>query len=435
MPSFDERLKAYNQQGMFGKWQLDGATLEDALLGTGSYGRVYKICRVVRDSHGGKTTHENALKVVSIDAETCDKEHKYAPGSPELEKLLRGHLSKAEREIDILRKLVGEANIAYFEDSRIIPRNDTREKSWDVLIIMERLVPLRNYLRTCGVEPGTLHYLRLIIHIWEDMIAALRVCEKNRLIHRDIKPGNVFYNPSTDCFKLGDFGEVSIGNVQKNAVERGTELYISPEIMHRAGADNRADMYSLAVMIYELFNDGARPFERELRKSREFAQATDKAIEKKACQERLNGRAVQPIRGIPTDVNAVLLRCLQCAPEKRYANCSELRDAVSELRVRYNRAGRRWLRSRKLPIAVGGDGGGRAWLERVFPLPPLAAGRAARRGGNGRAHTDADAHTDAHTDADTNAHADSDTNAHSRSQGLRHGNTRSGRAAAPADGA
>ena len=52
MPSFDERLKAYNQQGMFGKWQLDGATLEDALLGTGSYGRVYKICRVVRDSHG-----------------------------------------------------------------------------------------------------------------------------------------------------------------------------------------------------------------------------------------------------------------------------------------------------------------------------------------------------------------------------------------------
>ena len=86
MPSFDERLKAYNQQGMFGKWQLDGATLEDALLGTGSYGRVYKICRVVRDSHGGKTTHENALKVVSIDAETCDKEHKYAPGSPELEK-------------------------------------------------------------------------------------------------------------------------------------------------------------------------------------------------------------------------------------------------------------------------------------------------------------------------------------------------------------
>ena len=62
----------------------------------------------------------------------------------------------------------------------------------------------------------------------------------------------------------------------------------------------------------------------------------------------------------------------------------------------------------QIPHRRGGDGGGRAWPERVFPLPPLAAGRAARRGGNGRAHTDADAHTDPNAYTDPHAHAVAD---------------------------
>ena len=349
MRSFEERLKEYDKQGILGKWHLDGATLEEAYLGRGSFGRVYKIYCEERDSRGGRERYYNALKFLAIDAANSQD-----PNDPDLQKKLNRRLAKADHEIKIMKQLEGESNIAYFQSSQIIERKDTYEKSWDVLICMERLTLLKDYLRESNLVPGSYAYLKKVLYIWEELATALRVCEKNGIIHRDIKPGNVFYSSNTDHFKLSDFGEAARGKVRPGDPMRGTKAYISPEIYKAAGADNRADIYSLAVMIYELLNNGYRPFEQELRQERGSSIGTESAFEDKANSMRLEQqKPIPPIKGIAADINAVLLKCLQADPEKRFENCTELRDAVSVLRLKYSKVTSIQHNRRFLPALAG----------------------------------------------------------------------------------
>lgn len=347
MRSFEERLREYDRQGILGKWHLDGDTLEDAFLGCGSFGRVYKIYCEERDSRGGRERYQNALKIMAIDAENCECD----PDAPNLQRKLDRRLAKADHEIKIMKRLEGESNIAYFQSSQIIERTDTREKSWDVLICMERLIVLKDYLRANELVPGSAAFLRKILYIWEELVSALRVCEKNAIVHRDVKPGNVFYSPNTDHFKLSDFGEAVRGNVRPGEPMRGTKAYISPEIYNAAGADGRADAYSLAIMIYELLNGGFRPFEQE---ARIHSTGMEREIEERAYEMRLKQkRPIPPLKGAPSDVNAVLLKCLQYDPDKRFENCTQLKDAVSALRMKYDRMPAARGRTRLLPMALG----------------------------------------------------------------------------------
>lgn len=359
MLSIEERLKAYDRQGILGKWHLEG-TLEEAFLGRGSYGRVYKIYYEGRNSRGFKYTYENALKILAIDVENCLPEanaQNLQNGQPKLnaqnlQNQLDGYLKKAENEIKIMEKLRGESNIVFALGSQIIERRDTRERSWDVLICMERLILLKDYLRGSGLVPGTMPYLQKVLYIWEELAAALCVCEKNAIVHRDVKPANVFYSPSTNHFKLSDFGEVVYGEVKKKASRHGTKFYMAPEIYNAAGADGRADAFSLAVSIYELLNNGNRPYEREAR--RQFPGATDKEIEEQVVQLRIvQKRPIPPVKGVPADVNSVLLKCLQYDPEKRFENSWQLKDEITKLRIKYKNASTMHGRSRLLLLALG----------------------------------------------------------------------------------
>ena len=88
----------------------------------------------------------------------------------------------------------------------------------------------------------------------------------------------------------------------------------------------------------ELLNNGYRPFEQELRQERGSSIGTESAFEDKANSMRLEQqKPIPPIKGIAADINAVLLKCLQADPEKRFENCTELRDAVSVLRLKYSK--------------------------------------------------------------------------------------------------
>ena len=102
-----------------GKWHLDGATLEEAYLGRGSFGRVYKIYCEERDSRGGRERYYNALKFLAIDAANSQD-----PNDPDLQKKLNRRLAKADHEIKIMKQLEGESNIAYFQSSQIIERKE-----------------------------------------------------------------------------------------------------------------------------------------------------------------------------------------------------------------------------------------------------------------------------------------------------------------------
>ena len=97
-----------------------------------------------------------------------------------------------------------------------------------------------------------------------DVSAALEYASKRGIVHRDLKPGNVFVTVAGSS-KLGDFGLVKMVQGQANFQTQagtilGTPAYMSPEQAEgKSDIDQRTDVYSLAVMSYELLT-GRLPF-------------------------------------------------------------------------------------------------------------------------------------------------------------------------------
>lgn len=102
------------------------------------------------------------------------------------------------------------------------------------------------------------------LRVISEVSAGLDYASKQGILHRDLKPGNVFVTTTGVC-KLGDFGLVKMMGGQGNFVTQvgtilGTPSYMSPEqAAGKAEIDQRADVYSLAVMSYELLV-GRLPF-------------------------------------------------------------------------------------------------------------------------------------------------------------------------------
>jgi len=317
----NERLISYNKRMFFGQWRLNGATPDDALLGKGSFGQVYSVFREEKDSSGRLIRYSAAIKVIPI-----DEVHLKIPRDKTKEQrqqMLRHELRYVQKEIELMRRLEGESNIAYFQNSQIIRRTDTELECWDVLICMEKLIVLGQHLRQTAQVPGTHGYLMQTLFIWKELCAALSVCEKSAILHADIKPENVFYAPGPGHYKLSDFGASIDGKTFRPGIRYGTSDYMSPEMYYKKGGDSRTDMYSLAIMIYELFNDNQLPFQI--------------GIEREAAwRMRLESlRPIPPLKKLPDDVNSVLLRCLEIDPARRYERCSDVADIVTGLYLKY----------------------------------------------------------------------------------------------------
>lgn len=322
----NERLQKYSDELFFGKWKLDGATPDEALLGKGKFGRVYAVYCEEMDRTGHLARYSSAIKLIAIDEQNLS----LSPNASREKRQarLKEELDISLREIEIMKKLEGESNIAYFQNSQIVPRTDTELQSWDVLICMEKLIPLHKHLRDENLYPGSYPFLMKVLYLWKEIAMALRVCEKNTILHMDVKPENVFYAPGPDHFKLSDFGISISATTFPSGKRYGTYAYMAPEMYHRQGGDSRMDIYSLAVMIYELFNGGRLPFQ----------QGVGMEERKRACDVRLEERKqIPPLKGVPADVNETLLRCLDVDPRRRFAHCGDLADASTELYLKYKK--------------------------------------------------------------------------------------------------
>jgi serine/threonine-protein kinase len=122
-------------------------------------------------------------------------------------------------------------------------------------------VTLRDLQEECG---GTLEE-QLTIYIVREVARALTHAEAHRLVHRDIKPGNVMISRS-GVVKLCDLGlakrmDVKEGGEKEKGVIMGSPYYISPEqIEGRDDLDARADIYSLGATLFHVIA-GKPPFE------------------------------------------------------------------------------------------------------------------------------------------------------------------------------
>jgi serine/threonine protein kinase len=265
----------------------------DRLLGRGGMGSVYEARQVSLD----RTV---AVKVLDTDR---------APTEP----LAEGFLEKFQHEARALAKLNDPRIVTILQAGR------TDGKCWYAMELVEGETVDQRISDKGALES------REAARVAAEVARALSAALAQGIIHRDVKPANIFLTPDGRV-KLGDFGLARSGGfkptrfTEMNAVA-GTPEYASPEQAANGTCDHRSDQYSLGAVLFEMVTErppfgGANALETFFKH----------AHEPPPLPTRLNPE-------IPPALEAVILRCLEKDPARRYPNYDELIRDLEALRV------------------------------------------------------------------------------------------------------
>jgi len=156
--------------------------------------------------------------------------------------------------------------------------------------------------------------------------------EHIQVIHRDLKPDNIFLVPTDlgEWVKILDFGVAKIRSESSEQTSLtntfiGTFRYAAPEqIQNKQNLDARADIYSLGIILYEMFS-AADPFGFSI-KGNNISEAS--WVLAHAYEPPTPLREQPGCEYLSNDVEAVVLKCLQKNPKNRFASVSELNQAL-----------------------------------------------------------------------------------------------------------
>lgn len=289
----------------------------EELIGKGSYGNVYKI---KREEMG--TVSYAALKIIEIPQEQSEVRELMNSGMDHQSvKFYYQDLVKSiQNEIAVMETLKTGNNIVSIEDYSIREKKDSI--GWKVYIRMELLTNLNTYLSECGgdLDPAE------VVKIGMDICTALECCEKSQIIHRDIKPDNIFRNPYGD-YKLGDFGIARQMEMTKSMCsQKGTSLYMAPEVYKGQHYDKTVDMYSLGIMLYKLLNHGRFPFMPPVP---ELIHAGDA---EEAMRKRIEGEPLSSPAMASERLAVIIKKACAYDPKQRYQSASELKHDLEKVK-------------------------------------------------------------------------------------------------------
>lgn len=238
-------------------------------------------------------------------------------GSPAALKILREGiadsaemLARFSREIDVVRAIRHPAMVEIYDVGRL-----PDGRPWFAMELLEG--------RDLSAVLGERRRLTAgeCVRIIEPVCAALAAAHAIGVVHRDVKASNVFVTV-TQQVKLLDFGIAKLlapaprAERLTTAGERlGTIHAMAPEQIAGGAIDARTDVYALGVLLYQMLA-GVPPFLAE--------DAFD--LERM----HLSVPAAPPSRyaAIPPQLDAIVLRCLEKAPERRFSGVSELVSAL-----------------------------------------------------------------------------------------------------------
>ncbi len=284
-------------------------TLEQ--IGSGGFSKVYKIRKLDDDED-----FYSALKVVSI-PQSKDEYMQYKGEGYDDEgitSILKGMTDRVISEFKLMRKFRGNSNIVSYEDHMLIPKKDM--PGWDILIRMELCTPLPQYYNQNPLSAEE------TVKLGADICNALILCEKENIVHRDIKPHNIFVGRYGD-YKLGDFGIARVMDHATRATRVGTPTYIAPEVYNGAPSDNRGDIYCLGMVLYWLLNERRLPF-IPLPPATPTPEETEMAN-----MRRLRGEPLPPPKNGSPAIKAAVMKAIAFNPADRFATAAEFKAALT----------------------------------------------------------------------------------------------------------
>jgi serine/threonine-protein kinase len=173
--------------------------------------------------------------------------------------------------------------------------------------------------------------VRRTLHIIKQVAASLTEAHSKNIVHRDLKPDNVFLvevDGDKDFVKVLDFGVAKLkeadkqqGTLTQAGMIFGTPRYMAPEQCSPKTVDHRADIYAIGIMAYEMLV-GKPPFDAD----------SPLAILMKHLQEKPKPMALmRPDIEVPEEVEAMVMRCIEKSPEKRFQTAQELQLEAARL--------------------------------------------------------------------------------------------------------
>ena len=169
------------------------------------------------------------------------------------------------------------------------------------------------------VRPDHLLPVEDVLQIGFKCCGALEYAFAQGIVHRDIKPANIMIVQGTDV-KIADFGAAFLKKSEAvQTAAMGSPFYMSPEQIEQKPLTFHSDMYSLGVVLYELLT-GKRPF---------VADNLDDLVKKILHETPVPPSALR--KGLPRDIDLMMLRLLGKKPEHRFPTWNELALELSRV--------------------------------------------------------------------------------------------------------
>jgi serine/threonine-protein kinase len=223
-------------------------------------------------------------------------------------------------------------------DARLI-KGFIRELRYARKITHENVIRIYDFLSVCGAYAISMEYfpshtlsseamplpIPRGLNIIGDICKGMSVAHQANIVHRDLKPHNILIDEH-DLVKIVDFGlaagvSPTDSRLTQRSARMGTPAYMAPEQVRGGSVDPRTDIYSLGIIMYELFT-GKTPYV-----GKDPIEIAFQHVEGKPKPPREHAPDLPPV------LEAVILKAMAVQPDDRFQNMDILRETLAALAI------------------------------------------------------------------------------------------------------
>jgi len=285
------------------------------LIGQGNFGKVFEIER----KEIGET-YKAALRIITVPQNEIEIKSVMASDMDErsIKEYFESIIKDFVAECVLMSKLKGNNHVVSYEDYQVTP-HEGKNIGWDILIRMELLTPLLDYAQNSKLTH------KEVIKIGIDICSALEFCQKHNIIHRNIKPENIFVSESGN-YKLGDIRVASnLEKTDSGLSKIGFQTCMAPEIYKGEEYDSSVDIYSLGIVMFRLLNNYRTPFLPP------YPEKISRSDVNNALIQRIGGEIIPKPAEADGRLAEIVLKACSYNPKERYSSPMQMRSDLEAI--------------------------------------------------------------------------------------------------------